>query len=65
MSNNYGWTVSYNFKGIKGRRRIDTVYRTKAEAVKAAKASKGFRSISNARAVKATKKEYENMVKNK
>jgi hypothetical protein len=65
MVKNYGWTVSYDFKGMKGRQRIQSVYRTKAEAQKAAKMSKGFRSISNARAVKATKKEYDQMVKNK
>ena len=58
--NNYGYTVSYDFKGMKGRQRITIIYRTKAEAKKAANASKGFRSISNARVVKATRKEYMN-----
>lgn len=60
FKNNYGYTVSYDFKGMKGRQRMTAVYRTKAEAQKAANASKGFRSISNARVVKATKKEYMN-----
>ena len=58
MANNYGFTVSYNFKGLKGRQRMTAVYRTRAEAQKAANASKGFRSISGARVVKATKQEY-------
>ena len=55
----YGFTVSYNFKGIKGRQRQGMVYRTKREATAAAKkANKGFASISGARAVAATEREY-------
>lgn len=62
MANNYGYTVSYNFKGMKGRQRLKVVYRTKAEARKAAEAGKYFKSVSYSRVVKATKREYINRI---
>lgn len=57
MANNYGYVVSMNANG----RRIRTtkVWRTKAEASKYARDSNKFRRGANAKAVKASKREYE------
>jgi len=61
MSSNYGYTVSYNFKGSKSRKRATVVFRTKTEASKFAKsAAKGMSSVSKVRVVKATQNEYIN-----
>ena len=63
MANNYGYVVSYNYKGLKGRQKGRHVMRTKSEANQYAKdLNKGFKSISGARAVKATKKQYQSHV---
>lgn len=66
MTKNYGYTVSFNQRKLKDRMRGGSVFRTKSEAERYVKElkenAKGF-GISNVRAVKATKKEYDRHVK--
>lgn len=63
---NYGYTVSFSQRKVKGRVRGGSVFRTKKEAnayvSKLKETAKGF-GISNVRSVKATKKEYDKMVR--
>ena len=56
MVNNYGYVVS--MKAGSKRIRTTKVWRTKSEASKYARETNKFRKGSNAKAVKATKKEY-------
>ena len=64
MVNNYGFTISYNYKGLKGRQRGGSVFRTKREAESYARQlNSEWRSVSGARAVKATKTEYDKHVR--
>jgi len=66
MTKNYGYTISFSQRKVKGRVRGGSVFRTKKEAdsyvSELKKNAKGF-GISNVRSVKATKKEYDKMVR--
>ena len=66
MVKNYGYTVSWSSRGTKKRTRSFAVYRTKKQAeedMKILKATAKAFGASNLRVVKATKKEYDRMVK--
>ena len=56
MVNNYGYVVS--MKAGSKRIRTTAVWQTKSEAAKYAKETNRFRKGANAKAVKATKTEY-------
>lgn len=66
MVKNYGYTISFNQRKVDKRVRGGSVFRTKKEAdayvSKLKETAKGF-GISNVRSVKATKKEYDKMVR--
>lgn len=68
MVKNYGYTVSWSSRGTKKRTRSRAIYRTKKQAESSMKTlketAKAF-GASNLRVVKATKKEYDRMVKSK
>lgn len=68
MVKNYGYTVSWSSRGSKKRARSMAVFRTKREAesnMRTLKQTAKAFGASNLRVVKATKKEYDRMVRSK